>query len=141
MIDIGGVYQYIAMGFGVLFLVPQIFHGYRRGSLQDVSTSMLVFIVIGTSLWGYYMYESQLKLYLYATGFLCANALILLFMQFFQYYGRFQEHVRTFEPKPAPAPAPQIIVTQQPLSVPLVQEPVQCEQISVDIEKNILRKV
>ena len=45
MIDLGGVYQYIAIGFGGLFLVPQIMLGYRTGSLKDVSTVMLVFII------------------------------------------------------------------------------------------------
>ena len=112
MMSIGESYQYIAIGFGGLFLVPQIVMGYKTGSLRDVSTTMLVFIVIGSGLWGYYMYESGFELYVYATGFLCISAILLIFMQLWQYYLRFKEHVNTFEQKPklksntAPAPAP-----------------------------------
>ena len=74
------VYQYIAVGFGALFLVPQIVSGYRTGSLRDVSTGMLVCVVIGTGLWSFYMYEGGQYLYLYATSFICSNALLLILM-------------------------------------------------------------
>ena len=124
MVNMTGTYKYIALGFGGLFLVPQIIHGYKTNSMRDVSTTMLVFIVIGTGLWGIHMYQSGMELYAYATGFLCLNAIALILMQLWQYYVRFKEHVSTFErkppkvikpkktPVPAPAPAPAPVPTQ-----------------------------
>jgi uncharacterized protein with PQ loop repeat len=119
-LDIATIYPYVAMGFGGLFLVPQIFHGYKRGSLKDLSSLTLGFVSVGSALWGFYMYEQNLKIYMYATGFLFLNANILLGMQVYQYYGRFKEHVRTFEPAPAPAPTPAQNIIQLEVKEPKV---------------------
>ena len=103
-------YHNIAIGLGTFFLVPQIISGYRTGSLKDVSSISLIFIVSTSFLWGYYMYENEYKLYMYATFFVCSNSFILLIMQIIQFYGRFKEHVKTFETAAAPAPAPSNVV-------------------------------
>ena len=67
------------------------------------------------------MYEGGQYLYLYATSFICSNALLLILMQLHQYYVRFKEHVNTFEPKqkaePAPAPAPAPTEQHPPQSI------------------------
>ena len=102
--------HYIAVGFGGLFLVPQIIHGQRSGSLKDVSTATLFFIFVSSGIWGYYMYASGLLLYACITGFINLNAIILMLMQLAQYYLRFKKHVKTFEASaPAPAPAPSVV--------------------------------
>ena len=104
-------YHYIAIGFGTSFLVPQLVSGYRSGSLKDVSTISLLFIGSSSLLWGYYMYEKEYKLYMYATGFVCINAFLLILMQMIQFYGRFKEHVKTFEAAtPTPAPVSSNVV-------------------------------
>jgi uncharacterized protein with PQ loop repeat len=143
MAAMGGVYQYIGIGFGGLFLLPQILHGYRSGSLRDVSTTMLVFVVIGSGLWGFYMYESGLQLYMYATGFLCLNAVTLILMQLWQYYLRFKEHVSTFEQKPKKAeikPAPALDPVPLPSIILEVKDSVKEIKTAPDIvesnEKN-----
>ena len=138
-------YRYIAVGFGGLFLVPQIIHGYRRGSLEDVSTITIFFILFTSLLWAYYMYEMKYTLYVYISGFVSLNAIILILMQLRFYYKRFKRHVITFEtkpkqePKPEPKPEPAAVPAQVPiiLQMPQVQtqipEPVTEEIVRVDI--------
>ena len=115
-------YRYIAVGFGGLFLVPQIIHGYKRGSLEDLSTITIFFILFTSLLWTYYMYEMSYTLYVYISGFISLNAIILLLMQIVFYYNRFKRHVQTFEtkpksePKPEPAQVP--IILQMPPQIP-----------------------
>lgn len=136
-------YMYIAVGFGSLFLVPQFIHGYRSGSLKDVSTITLIFIVFMSLLWTYYMYEMNYVLYIYITGFVCLNAVALLIMQLWYYYKRFKLHVNTFENKPKSevkskeepqAPVPVAQPTPIILQIPHFQpQPVQ-EEIKIDIK-------
>jgi len=92
-------YHYVAVGFGGLFLIPQIYLGYKSGSLKDVSTISIIFIFLGSLLWSYYMYQKKYKLYVFLTGFVCLNSFVLLTMQLKQYYMRFKKHVKTFETK------------------------------------------
>ena len=82
-------YRYIAVGFGGFFLVPQIIHGYKRNSLEDLSTITIIFILCSSLLWTYYMYEMKYTLYVYISGFVSLNALLLIFMQLVFYYKRF----------------------------------------------------
>ena len=110
-------YRYIAVGFGGLFLVPQIIHGYKRGSLEDLSSITVFFILFTSLLWTYYMYEMNYVLYVYISGFVSLNAIILLLMQLRFYYKRFKRHVKTFETKPKPEPKPEPIV---PAQVPII---------------------
>ena len=120
-------YRYIAVGFGGLFLVPQIIHGYRRGSLEDLSTITIFFILVTSLLWTYYMYEIQYTLYVYISGFVSFNAIILLLMQLRFYYKRFRRHVKTFETKPKLEPKPEPVVPAQVpiiLQMPQIQPPV-----------------
>ena len=115
-------YRYIAVGFGGLFLVPQIIHGYKRGSLEDLSTITVFFILFTSLLWTYYMYEMNYVLYVYISGFISLNAIILLLMQLRFYYKRFKRHVKTFETKPKPEPKPEpvvpVILQMPPQTVP-----------------------
>ena len=103
-------YRYIAIGFGGLFLVPQIIHGYKRQSLEDLSAITLFFIVVMSSLWTYYMYELNYTLYVYISGFVCFNAIVLILMQLMFYYKRFKQHVKTFETKSKSEPNQAIIL-------------------------------
>ena len=129
--DIRTNYHYVAIGFGGLFLIPQMLHGYKTGSLKDVSSIMLIFIIISTSLWGYYMYEEKYYLYMYAVGFICFNAITLILMQLWQYYNRFKKHVKTFESKSSKKNEEQSpILLSLPSSHPLCN-PGMVQQISV----------
>jgi len=120
-------YRYIAVGFGGLFLVPQIIHGYRRKSLEDLSTITIFFILFTSLLWTYYMYEMKYTLYVYISGFVSFNAIILIFMQLKFYFKRFKKHVKTFETKLKSEPKPETIVPAQVpiiLQMPQIQPPV-----------------
>ena len=125
--------QYVAVGFGGLFLVPQIVHGYTTGSLRDLSSITLIFITVSSSLWSYYMYRMTYTLYVYIAGFVCVNALLLLLMQISNYYKRFKLHVNTFETKTAPVPcelAPPIVLQMQPH--PVIPE-LHCDEVKVEV--------
>ena len=93
-------YQYFAIGIGAICMIPQIYLGYKTGKMQDVSSFSISCIFISTLLWGIYLYQEGYRLYLYITGFVCISSMVVLLLQLFQYYKRFQEHVRTFESKP-----------------------------------------
>ena len=126
--------QYIAFGFSGLFLVPQIIHSYRIGSLKEISTISLIFITIMSSLWSYYMYKMNYVLYVYITGFVCLNSIILLSMQLWNYYKRFELHVNTFETKPKPEPEIEKVQTPIILQMPpqeIIKE--KTEEVKVDI--------
>lgn len=92
-------YKYIAIGFGTISLIPQIIHGYRNKSMKDVSTLSLICFFTSSMLWCYYMYDNNYRLYMYITGFFCVTVVLLIVLQFYQYYVRFKEHVKHFESK------------------------------------------
>ena len=132
-------YRYIAVSFGGLFLVPQIIHGYRRGSLQDLSTITIFFILFTSLLWTYYMYEMNYTLYVYISGFVCLNAFVLILMQLKFYYKRFKSHVKTFETKPKaeskPEPQPEPPVSAQ---IPIIlQMPQMTQQSQISPEEKV----
>ena len=129
-------YSYIAVGLGGLILVPQILHGYKRQSLEDLSTITLFFILITSLLWTYYMYEMNYTLYAYISGFVCFNAFVLVMMQLWNYYKRFKQHVKTFETKPKPnkKPEPPVPIILQMPQVAAVEPTIVQEEIKIDID-------
>ena len=103
-------YQYIALGFATTFLVPQIRLGYKNESLTEVSSISMGMVCIGSSLWGFYMYESNWIYYTIATGFIGICSVIILVLQFTYYYRKMNDHMRNID---APQQQ-QSIVLQQP---------------------------
>ena len=62
-------------------------------------------------------------LYVYVSGFVSLNAVVLILMQLRFYYKRFKRHVKTFETKPTPkpesiVPAQVPIILQMPPQIP-----------------------
>ena len=90
----GNIYQYIAVCFGSTFLVPQIFVSYKSRTLKNVSSITLIYIVIGSSIWCYYMFKLKEKWYMYASGFLSLNGMILICMKIHEYYIKLKEQVK-----------------------------------------------
>lgn len=133
-------YRYIAVAFGGLFLVPQIILGYKRGRLEDLSSITVCFITITSLLWTYYMYEMEYVMYVYISGFICLNSIILIMMQIYYYYKRFKLHVKTFESKPKteskPEPISQIVETPVPIQtqVPIILQMPQLQPQKVDTD-------
>ena len=93
-------YQYVAMGFAGLFLVPQVWRGYKTKMLKDVSSTSMVFIVIGSLLWGFYMWEIEKIEYAGATIFVGFNALLICMMQFYFWCTRVKDHMKSLDAAP-----------------------------------------
>ena len=134
-------YRYISVGFGGLFLVPQIIHGYKRQSLEDVSTITLLTIGIMSILWTLYMYDMNYILYAYIAGFVFLNSVILISMQILFYYKRFKLHVTTFETKPKPDENIQVIQPPVPIILQMPSIEYQTEktlptETEINIENN-----
>uniref|UniRef100_A0A6C0F671 PQ-loop repeat-containing protein n=1 Tax=viral metagenome TaxID=1070528 RepID=A0A6C0F671_9ZZZZ len=94
-------YQYASIAAATLFLLPQIRVAYKLKSLKEISTISLIFILVGSILWTFYMYENQMRIYAILTLFVSLNSFILLFMQFYYYYLRINQHMLKFD-KPPP---------------------------------------
>jgi uncharacterized protein with PQ loop repeat len=97
-------YQYVSMGFAGLFLIPQIWRGYKTKQLRDVSSTSMIFIIVGSGLWTFYMYESEKNEYAGATLFVAINAIIVCVMQFYFWFTRVKEHLKTFDAPPQNGP-------------------------------------
>ena len=104
-------YQYIAVGFATTFLLPQIRLGYKKTSLQEISSISLVMISIASGLWACYMFELQYMYYVAATSFVGICSLILLTMKILFYYRKVNEHLKSIDQQPQPSI---IIPTSQP---------------------------
>jgi len=90
-------YQYVAMGFAGLFLLPQIWKGYNKKQLKDLSSTSMCFVIIASGLWTFYMYEVEEYEYAIATGFVGSNALILGIMQFYFWFTRVKDHMKNLD--------------------------------------------
>ena len=90
-------YQYIALGFATSFLVPQIRLGYKNKSLTEISSISMGMVCIGSGLWGFYMYESNLIYYATATAFIGICSVIILILQCMYYYKKMNDHLRTID--------------------------------------------
>ena len=95
-------YEYISLTLVTLFLLPQIYSGYRSQSLKDVSAASLWFVFFGSFFWVIYMIENELILYAIPTGFVTLCSIILLMMKWCFYYRRVNAHFVTFDQPAAP---------------------------------------
>tara|TARA_B100001094_G_scaffold197963_1_gene192070 strand:- start:442 stop:786 length:345 start_codon:yes stop_codon:yes gene_type:complete len=95
-------YEYLSLSLVTLFLVPQIYSGYKSGSLKDVSAASLWFVFFGSALWGNYMIEHNLIYFSIPTFFvtLCSSITLLMKLKF--YYKRVDEHFVSFDQPSAP---------------------------------------
>ena len=96
-------YQYASLVAATVFLMPQIKLATKTKNLKELSTSSMVLIVFGSSLWAFYMYENSMLVYAALTTFVGLNAVVLLFMQMYYYYNRVNEHMQSFDQPPGPA--------------------------------------
>lgn len=103
------IYQYVSMVFATTFLLPQTYSGYKTQCLKDVSGMSLCFVIFSSTLWALYMYDNEKIHYVFATGFVGVNALILGGMKTAFYYKRINDHYKSFD-QPAP---PQIVLTNE----------------------------
>lgn len=94
-------YQYASLVAATIFLLPQIQLGLKTSSLKDVSTSSMVLIVFGSTLWAFYMYENNLMIYAALTTFVGTNALCIIILQMYYYYSRVNEHMQTLDQPPS----------------------------------------
>ena len=93
-------YEYVAMTFATVCLLPQIWTGYRSGSLKDVSAASHWLIFFGSLLWAVYMYDSNYVSYAFVTLIVSGSSLTLLCMKFFYYQKRVNAHFRSFDQQP-----------------------------------------
>lgn len=95
-------YEYASLVCGTVFLIPQIYSGYRSGQLKDLSAASMWLIFFGGILWSFYMYENEYYTLSIATVFTTFNALVLLCMKFFYYQKRVNSHFESFDIPPGP---------------------------------------
>ena len=91
------VYQYVAITFATMFLVPQTYSGFKSRSLVDVSAGSMVIVAFSSGLWGLYMYKTSVVYYAVASYFVGLNAITLLVMKVVFYYERLNEHLKSFD--------------------------------------------
>ena len=96
-------YQYASLVAATVFLIPQLRLGYKTESLKDISTTSMIFVLFGSSLWAFYMYENALYVYAGMTLFVGLQATAVMLMQVHQYYARVNEHMLSFEQPPPPS--------------------------------------
>lgn len=97
-------YQYVALCFASIFLLPQLRLGYNNQSLKEVSSASFVLIVIASSLWAIYMFEQGFIYFVVPTVFVGITAITGIIMQATYYYRRLNEHMITFDQPPPPPP-------------------------------------
>mgnify|MGYP006078576077 CR=1 FL=1 len=97
-------YEYAAITCGVIFLLPQIYSGLKTKELKDVSGASLLFVMFGSVLWAYYMYENDMYTYAAFTFFVTFQSLLLITLKIVFYYQRVNEHMLSFEQPPPPPP-------------------------------------
>lgn len=96
-------YQYVALAFATMFIIPQLKLGYKNRSLKEVSTASMIMIIIASGLWGYYMFELEAVYFLIPTIFVGITGVLGLIMQITFYYERVNEHYKSFD-KPSSPP-------------------------------------
>ena len=95
-------YEYVSLTLATTFLIPQIYSGYRSGSLKEVSAASLWFVCFGSSLWAIFMIENNMILYAIPTGFVTLCSIITLLMKWMFYYRRVNDHFVSFDQPSAP---------------------------------------
>lgn len=104
-------YQYASLVAATVFLLPQLRLTYKSRCARDLSTASLLFVVFGSFLWAFYMYENVMYLYATLTAFVGVQAIALILLQAYFYYQRVNEHMLTFDKPPLP---PVFATVQQP---------------------------
>ena len=93
-------YEYVSMAFATVFILPQLWSGYRSGSLKDVSAFSYWLLFFGSGLWAIYMLEYSYYEYAIATIFVMISSLCVLCMKFLYYQRRISVHFRSFDQSP-----------------------------------------
>lgn len=93
-------YEYAAMTFATICLFPQIWSGYRSGSLKDMSAASQWLILFASLLWAIYMYDNNYITYMFVTFIVTGSSLTLLCMKFYYYQKRVNNHFRSFDQQP-----------------------------------------
>ena len=93
-------YEYASLVCVTISLLPQMWSGYRSGSLKDMSAASQWLIFFGSVLWAIYMYENEYFLYAIATLFVTACSLYLLCLKFYYYQKRVNVHFKSFDQQP-----------------------------------------
>jgi uncharacterized protein with PQ loop repeat len=95
-------YEYAAVVCGSIFLLPQLHSAIKTHQLRHVSGASLMLILVGSVLWGFYMYESNLILYASLSGFVCLQAAVIFMLKIVYYYQRVNKHMRSFDAEDEP---------------------------------------
>tara|TARA_B100001996_G_scaffold347220_1_gene304615 strand:+ start:144 stop:497 length:354 start_codon:yes stop_codon:yes gene_type:complete len=90
-------YEYAALTFATLSMVPQLYVGYRSGSLKDVSATTHWLIFFSSAVWGVHMYENKYFIFLVLTAFVNLTCFAILCMKFSFYRKRVNEHFKSFD--------------------------------------------
>ena len=93
-------YEYISIVFATIFILPQLWSGYRSGSLKDVSAFSYWLLFFGSGLWAIYMFEYNYLIYVIATMFVMICSFSVLCMKFFYYQKRVNAHFKSFDQNP-----------------------------------------
>jgi len=93
-------YEYASIVFATVFVLPQVWSGYRSGSLKDVSAFSYWLIFFGSGLWAVYMLEYNFIKYATATLFVFITSFSVLCMKFYYYQTRVNAHFRSFDQNP-----------------------------------------
>ena len=93
-------YEYAALSCATMSLLPQLYVGYRSGSLKDVSAASQWLIFFASGLWAIYMYENAYYTFTATTMFVNISSLSILLMKFTYYQRRVNAHFRSFDQQP-----------------------------------------
>tara|TARA_B110000977_G_scaffold201646_1_gene297467 strand:- start:10879 stop:11241 length:363 start_codon:yes stop_codon:yes gene_type:complete len=101
-------YEYAGIVCATICFLPQLYVGYKSGSLKDVSAASYWLIFLGSILWAIYMYENSYFIFTFATLFVTCISLSILCLKFIYYQKRVDSHFKSFD---QPAPTLSIMTT------------------------------
>lgn len=87
-------YEYVAIIFGTMYLLPQIILGYKTKNLKNVSTLSYVILIFSSVIWAYYLYNSEAVYYAYATAFVTLSAVIVLCQKYIYYVQHLKRKIK-----------------------------------------------
>ena len=90
-------YEYVAIIFGTIYLIPQIILGHKTKNLKNVSTFSLLILIFSSILWAYYLYNSEMIYYSYATAFVTINAIVILCQKYIYYIKYLKKKIQSSE--------------------------------------------
>ena len=95
-------YEYVALSFATFSMIPQLYVGYRSGSLKDVSAATHWLIFFSSAVWGVHMYENKYYIFMALTAFVNITCFAILCMKFKFYRMRVIEHFKSFDQNAQP---------------------------------------